>query len=573
MKQLLFSKALLSAATLMVGTLVFTACSNDEFDGNTNPTYDGESVKTQFAINIPAGNKSTRLGSDIVQAGGAADFRGMDNIKLIPFSNTSLADTEPFTSDAIILDAIDKGTGGGTNLKGGARIYKDIAVPVGTKYFLFYAEATRSGDTSDKTNGSITAPDEFNNGDLLNGLVALNNLTFKLTGINTKNGAIEIYLLKVLNDVTTSLSNNAGDNETLKAALANMKTVKVGSSDAILAVMQDLYDVVKNGGTAANTDIASAITGFFTNNTGTLSYNTSAHGYVTDADNYPACLGLPNGAAQVEYADGSGFTYISENSSDFATYTYPASLYYYVGSAVGASNATHLDTWSGSSVDEWKTFVGTTNYSDDVVKASTQSVVLKSPINYAVAQLEYKVKFDSSELEDNRGNKRAVGTDNFKLKGILIGQQNGVDYKFEQVATSPAKTIYDPINETAITIRESDAFYTLALQSAQRTDVNEQKSVNIALEFVNNGEDFYGVDGIVPQGGTFYLAGTLETKSNQADNNYVFEKDHKTVATITINSLKNAKYTIPDLRETKLELGLYVDLEWQNGLTDEVTIQ
>ncbi len=573
MKQLLFSKALLSSATLMVGTLVFTACSNDEFDGNTNPTYDGESVKTQFAINIPAGNKSTRLGSDIVQAGGAADFRGMDNIKLIPFSNTSLADTEPFTSDAIILDAIDKGTGGGTNLKGGARIYKDIAVPVGTKYFLFYAEATRSGDTSDKTNGSITAPDEFNNGDLLNGLVALNNLTFKLTGINTKNGAIEIYLLKVLNDVTTSLSNNAGDNETLKAALANMKTVKVGSSDAILAVMQDLYDVVKNGGTAANTDIASAITGFFTNNTGTLSYNTSAHGYVTDADNYPACLGLPNGAAQVEYADGSGFTYISENSSDFATYTYPASLYYYVGSAVGASNATHLDTWSGSSVDEWKTFVGTTNYSDDVVKASTQSVVLKSPINYAVAQLEYKVKFDSSELEDNRGNKRAVGTDNFKLKGILIGQQNGVDYKFEQVATSPAKTIYDPINETAITIRESDAFYTLALQSAQRTDVNEQKSVNIALEFVNNGEDFYGVDGIVPQGGTFYLAGTLETKSNQADNNYVFEKDHKTVATITINSLKNAKYTIPDLRETKLELGLYVDLEWQNGLTDEVTIQ
>lgn len=186
MKQLLFSKALLSAATLMVGTLVFTACSNDEFDGNTNPTYDGESVKTQFAINIPAGKKSTRLGSDIVQASGATDFRGMDNIKLIPFSNTSLATAEPFTSDAIILDAIDKGTGGETNLKGGARIYKDIAVPVGTKYFLFYAEATRSGDTSDKANGSITAPDEFNNGDLLNGVSTLNKLYFTLTGINTE---------------------------------------------------------------------------------------------------------------------------------------------------------------------------------------------------------------------------------------------------------------------------------------------------------------------------------------------------------------------------------------------------
>lgn len=572
MKQLLFSKALLSAATLMVGALAFTACSNEDYDGDTNPTYDGESVKTQFAINIPAGKKSTRLGSDIVQAGGATDFRGMDNIKLIPFSTTSLSDAEAFTSDAIILDAIDKGTGGETNLKDGARIYKDIAVPVGTSYFLFYAEATRSGDTSDKANGSITAPDEFNNGDLLNGLVALNKLTFNLTGINTKNDEIETYLLKVLNDVTTSLSINAGDNETLKAALENMKNVNVGSSDAILAVMQDLYDVVKEGGTAANTNIVDVIKTYFTDNTGTLSYNTGASGYVVNANNYPACLGLPNGAAQVNYVSDA-FDYIHDKSSDFATYTYPASLYYYVGSTVGASDATHLDAWGGSLVGDWNNFVGETNYSDNVVKASTQSVVLKSSINYAVAQLEYKVKFASSELEDNRGNKRAVETGNFKLKGILIGQQNGVDYKFEQVATSPAKTIYDPINETAITIRESDAFYTLALQSAQRTDVNEQKSVNIALEFVNNGEDFYGVDGIVPQGGTFYLAGTLETKSNQADNNYVFEKDHKTVATITINSLKNAKYTIPDLRETKLELGLYVDLEWQNGLTDEVTIQ
>ncbi len=572
MKQLLFSKALLSAATLMVGTLVFTACSNDEFDGNTNPTYDGESVKTQFAINIPAGKKSTRLGSDIVQASGATDFRGMDNIKLIPFSNTSLATAEPFTSDAIILDAIDKGTGGETNLKGGARIYKDIAVPVGTKYFLFYAEATRSGDTSDKANGSITAPDEFNNGDLLNGVSTLNKLYFTLTGINTENNAIETYLVGILNNVTNSLSTNAGDNETLKAALANMKTVKVGSSDAILAVMQDLYDVVKNGGTAANTNIASAITDFFTDDSGTLSYNTSATGYVTDANNYPACLGLPNGAAQVKYE--GGFQYISENSSDFATYTYPASLYYYVGSIVGASDATHLDAWGGSSVENWETFVGSTNYSDDVVKASTQSVVLKSPINYAVAQLQYTVRFDvvGNELEDNRGNKRAIDN-NFKLKGILIGQQNGVDYKFEQNATLDAKTIYDPITETAITTSASTPFYTLALQSAQRTDVSEQKSVNIALEFVNEGEDFYGVDGIVPQGGTFYLAGTLQTNSTQTENNYVFEKDHKTVATILIKSLKDAKYTIPDLRETKLELGLYVDLVWGEGLTDDVTIQ
>ena len=92
MKQLLFSKALLSVATLMVGALAFTACSNEDYDGDTNPTYDGESVKTQFAINIPVAGKSTRLGQDIVQGQGTPVFRGMDNIALIPFTTVPAAD-------------------------------------------------------------------------------------------------------------------------------------------------------------------------------------------------------------------------------------------------------------------------------------------------------------------------------------------------------------------------------------------------------------------------------------------------------------------------------------------------
>ena len=53
----------------------------------------------------------------------------------------------------------------------------------------------------------------------------------------------------------------------------------------------------------------------------------------------------------------------------------------------------------------------------------------------------------------------------------------------------------------------------------------------------------------------------------------VFIQDYTTTADFTINSLKNAYVTIPDLRATKLQLGLSVDLKWQSGLTFDVPIE
>ena len=579
MRNLFSSKYMYLTAAMLTGAAMFTSCSNEDDMGNVNPTYDGESVKTQFAINIPAAKKAdTRLGQDIVQGQDDPVFRGMSNIKLIPFNNGALTGTEAFTSDAIILKDITTATGG-ESLDNGAKFYSDIAVPVGTNRFLFYAEATPKGN-EENINGSITAPTEFNNGDLLNGLTNLGNLKFTLTGIGEANNAIQTYLLKILNGVTTSLSTNAGANETLKLALTNIKNTKVGSSDAILAIMQDLYDIVKTGGTAANPDIASSITTYFTDGgDGTLSYKTNADGYERNSDNYPAYLGIPNGAAQVEWSTTDNkFAYTSLNSSAFDTYTYPASLYYYRESELGASDQTHGDSWNGSSISDWNTFVGNTNYPQTVVSSSTQSIVLKSAIQYAVAQLVYNVKFATDELADAQGVNRAIGTENFKLKGILIGGQKGVNFEFEQDGTATSKTIYDPLTTaTAITKTSNTTnFYSLALQSELRTNNagdDDQKAVSFALEFLNNGEDFYGKDGIVPKGGTFYLVGQLETKQTDANIDAVFKKDYKTVANVTINSLKDAQYTIPDLRKTELELGLYVDLNWTAGLSQDVTIQ
>lgn len=569
MKQILFSKSILMGAALVAGTAMFTACSSDEVvPDNVNPTYDGSIVKTQFAINIPvAKNADKRLSEDIVQGQNDPTFRGMDKIKLIPFTiadaNNNLVGTESFTDDAIMLEAIAK-TGGLTN---GAKFYTDVAIPVGTNHFLFYAEAARDGSIDDKTNGAIVAPTEFDNGDLLNNGLSLSNLNFSLKGIASRKTDIETYLVGILNGVYTTLTTNQGSNETLKKAATNLATMKAGSSDAILAEMQSLYDIVKTGGTAAETNTEAKIKEYFSESTGTLSYNTSANGYVAGADNYPESLGLPNGAAQVKF--DSNFAYnTTDNSANFDTYVYPAALYYFVESKVGSSETTHASEIG--SMSNWSEFINTNYSTGTAVTSTTQSVVLKDQIQYAVAQLAYNVKFGATELPDNQNIKRAVGTDNFKLKGILIGGQKGVNWKFEQNASDPEKTIYDPTVLTAITTTTNTTnFYSLALQTAQKSGTDQ--TVNFALEFENNGEAFYGVDGIVPQGGTFYLVGTLST-AGQSQSDYVFEKDHKTTANITITSLANAKYTIPDLRKTQLELGLSVDLTWQEGLTDNVTI-
>ena len=77
--------ALMSAA-LLTGAVAFSSCSSDdELAGdNTGTTPTGEVVKTQFAINIPYGNGSTRMSDETVQDN--KPFRGMQNIYLIPLT-------------------------------------------------------------------------------------------------------------------------------------------------------------------------------------------------------------------------------------------------------------------------------------------------------------------------------------------------------------------------------------------------------------------------------------------------------------------------------------------------------
>lgn len=579
----IFNKYAYMGAIALVGAVGFTACSSDDdLTAPQNPTFDGESVKTQFAISIPAAGKTgTRLSETVVQGQSTPVFRGMSNIKLIPFS-AEPATGASFTSDAIILDNIAN-----SGLNNGAKFYTDIQVPVGTTHFLFYAEATRETTTDDKVNGAIVAPSEFDNGDLLNGgLNTLNNLTFKLKEIYPTQGVanVETFLLGALNGITGVLYNNMTGNENLIVAYNNFVTLKAGSGASVLAAVQRLYDIVKDGTNPSPAySVAEEIRKYFTpDGSGILSYKTDAAGYSEDVPTYPTKLGLPAGAAQVNATSSGGVHTFAYNTTDysatFGSYAYPASLYYYVNTPVKTDDEAHEKDWSDNSVDNWNTFL-TANYDGTSVTATTKSVVLEKPVNYAVSRFDVLPVFKSDvtgQVPDQHGVYREIGS-NFVLTGILVGQQNPVNYAFEwkNVTDDEVKTIYDAsITQTAITETvQTKPFYTLVLQSEDGSQA--EKTVNFALEFKNNGEDFYGVNGnIIPKGGTFYLVGNLSNyKEGSRVENYVFEKDHNTVANITIKSLKNAYNTVPDLRKTQLELGLYVDLTWTAGLVGDVTIE
>ena len=95
----------------------------------------------------------------------------------------------------------------------------------------------------------------------------------------------------------------------------------------------------------------------------------------------------------------------------------------------------------------------------------------------------------------------------------------------------------------------------------------------IAIEFTNTSDkDFYGVDGIVPVGGKFYLVGQLIASAATETESKVFKQDYTTTARVAIKDLRSAYNTIPDLKAPQLEIGLSIDLSWETGHTYDLEL-
>lgn len=595
----------LMSAMLLSGAVAFTACSSDEelaAEGNPTPAVPGEVVKTQFAISIP-GALSTRLAPSIVQHD--ASFRGMQDIRLVPINTGSLIsnDSKPLDGDETITEnpiALSMESNGLTTAGDDKyKIYNDVEIPVGTNAFLFYAQATKAEGASDANNGVLVPSYETNGWKE----ETVNNIKFSLKSILAERSVATARdtVLAALNAIAGTTGWSSAENSYLKGLYDNFITLEAGSSNSVRLAVQDLYNAImtKNVDLTSSSALVSAIEtsikNYFTVSGSEAPNYTLAW---TEDPKYPSEVGLPDGAVQVdwnsskfvakepdiEYGDG---TTTSLSVPSLEDYVYPAALYYWVNSSIRTANTTVLAT-GATGQSSWSDILGLYDAGGGyAVTNATQSVSLSQIINYAVAQLKVNAHF-SGEIEDN-GDKWpssespvgqkivAVPSEGFTLTGILIGGQKNVGWNFATDATdSKEKTIYDSQlgnGGTGIGILNSSTgitpAYSLALETAGNNG-DTKESVNFALEFVNNSEsEFIGKDGVIPVGGKFYLVGKLTADDTHTK---VFEQDHTTVANVTITSLKSAYNCIPDLRAPRLELGLAVDLQWQDGLVNNVTI-
>lgn len=571
-----FNRFALMSAIALTGAAGFTACSSEDELTNTNPTFDGESVKTQFAINIPyAKGQGTRMGSTIVQQ--ENNFRGIQDIYLIPTTGSTVT-----TFSSIIelgnINNFDNGTASTGNYK----VYKDVNIPIGTTYFHFYGEANKGVGAKDMTNGAIKKN--------LPNASSTDAIEFSLKPVYENNGGASKFddglssMIGVLNAVAAEMAKS--DDKTVKELYASLQTMEAGSANSIKIALENLYNALP----PSATDVLGAIAGEgkpFTATQGTNGYTLAWNtGY---DESFPTSIGLPEGAAQVEWND-TKFQVKSAGGNTYGIRTdkicYPAALYYYIGTNAKTNN-TEQTTWPGSASD-WENNPWT-DWGNSVT-STTRTVALEDNVQYGVANLKTTVRCASSTLEDNGAalggavHNVVVPSDGFPVTAIIVGgQPSKVGYNLEGVEeTTYDYNVYDsiPANEMAAKneTTASNSNYTLLLDDTKNQAEGSHPKVYMAIELTNNtGGDFYGQGGIIPVGAKFYLIGELDptTATGAQDNKpaSVFAKDYITTANLTIKSLKNAYVTIPDLRASKLELGLSVDLDWQEGLVFDVDIQ
>ena len=567
----------LNGAIALLSTAGLVACSSsdDVTDAPVNPTYDGKSVKAQFAINIATpSNGKTRMSAENTQMSGSK-FLGMQNIYLLPLKLESSGSPASSTNVSSIIPLGSIGANNNDMHIDGSdkdyKVYNDVNVAVGTNNFLFYGEGPSGTDmNSNFEKGKLTSN--------VNGKSSVGNINFKPVQIAAQStySSIQDEFVSYLNGIvgasytdgtttTTTNWNNMGDNLTgdkavLKGAYDNFIKLKAGSAVAILASVQSLYNIVKPISDKTSSDakeLANVICTKILNTNGAniklnVSSETSGPTYILSYDSsdknyteFPETQGLPQGAMILEYSSTStpAFSYkttsanigATDNNINVDNIVYPACIEYFVNTPLKATNSDEI-TWpttaSSWDSDSWNSW-------GDVVLPSTRTIALQNTINYGVSSLKTTIKAvtETGLLEDNQKkfysnmeNQQVAVGNGFTVTGILIGGQPAqVEWNFLSSSDNFNNTVFDrsmPKDENGhIAViaknysddnKTSEPFYTLLLDNMLSGENATQKDVNFAIELENTSNtDFYGVDGVVAAGQKFYLVGKMSVGDSQ----------------------------------------------------------
>lgn len=343
----------------------------------------------------------------------------------------------------------------------------------------------------------------------------------------------------------------------------------------------------------------------------------------TELSGFPTTFNIPEGAAQLDYTASTntfshkhpGVSLLDKSITIQPTaYTFPAELMYYCNSGVRTSNKEKASADFPNGVTNWddNTKWGT-DWTGTSVTSSTRATAMTKNVNYGVAMLKTTVQIKEAitALEDNRkalnpGEENKSFTPeniNFQWTGVIVGGQPvSVDWQFLPTDATFDKLVYD--NQVAgnaagtavpnVAGSASAPNYTILFDNY--TTGASQNKVRVALQFVNNGDDFWGRDNLIRKGQTFYLVAELDPTGKEIpaanwDTYYqvppldasgvstkttrIFVQDYMTTVNFKFvadgsahtSSLQNAYVTIPDLRSSQLSFGLSVDLDWRQGLT------
>lgn len=272
---------------------------------------------------------------------------------------------------------------------------------------------------------------------------------------------------------------------------------------------------------------------------------------------YPGSLGLPDGAAAILWT-GLRFDVADDNLDGVAplsSYCYPPDLRYFANSTLSTSTSDKEASYT-SEKEDWNAILADYRGAKSVY-SDTRAVALDQPLNYSCAMLKATV----------RGISEAVGKGTqYPLTGVIVGAQRELRFDFTPLSGAEYFLYDNCIEGIYLTPETSPELRTLVSQTLPG------ENVYFCLEFRNDsGIAFSGADGRIMPGCKFYLVGRIDPPEGE-DDTCIFRRDCTTSVNCLVNSLSEARNSIPDLEHPSLTLGVQVTVNWMQATSSYIVM-